>query len=162
MVSVEKECLMNATTKLKDNLNTFEQYSNEIGATELTVLLRQRKDVRSAYVEKLCELWRVTSKLTELIEEQGWHYDETDLQDLLDKVDDDLDSVEKALQDLQDTHPSVLNTLRKLYQSLEKLFSKLSHIEIKLFDDKISGFCPETIPEKRRLQAKETLTGVCI
>ena len=162
MVLVEKECFMDATTKLEDNLNTFKQYSNEFGAADLTDLLRQRKDVRVAYIEKLCNLWRVTSQLTDLIEKQGWHYAETDLQELLNKVDDDLDTVEKALQNLQGTHSSVLNTLMKLDQSLEKLFSSLSHIEIKLFDDKISGFCPKVIPEERRLQAKETLTGIGI
>jgi uncharacterized membrane-anchored protein YhcB (DUF1043 family) len=153
---------MNATTKLKDNLNTFEQYSNEFSATDPAVILRQRKDVRVAYVKKLCDFWRVASRLTKLIKEEGWHYDETDLQELLDKVDDNLDSVEEALQNLQGTHSSVLNTLNKLYQSLEELFSSLSHVEIKLFDDKISRFCPEVIPQERRLQAKETLTGVCM
>lgn len=153
---------MNATTKLKDNLNMFEQYSNELSTANPNVVLRQRKEVKIAYVEKLCNLWRVTSKLTDLIEQQGWCYGETELQELLDKVDDDLDAVEKALQNLQGTHSSIVNTLMKLYQSLEKLFSSLSRIEIKLFDDKISRFCPEVIPEERRLQAKKTLTEICI
>ena len=150
---------MKATIELKSNLNKFEEHSNNLDRGDLIIRLNKEIEFRKYYVHELCEFTWLIDRLINSIKRQGWQYTQADLRELLNRVDDDLDSVENSAEMLKNTHPSVPRTLDGVQKKLEDLYSFLSHIEMDLFDQKLDEFCPEIIPEQRRIQAENTLAS---